>query len=772
MNILKPYISAFRINRKKITTVVYLLVLTGVFVAALRIAPPVKALLHYVSPEGGDYETIQEALDQADINISDVILVQSGFTYNETLNITKPWKLRSNDLSDPSTTVICGEGSYHVVTLTANNTRISGFTIKNGTSLFSGINIVSSGNNISGNIISHNSVGIAFGNVSSQNIIHNNTISENEHFGVVIKGYDNKLTENLILNNENLGGVEILGYRTELYNNTIASNEWWGITIRRSDNVIRENKICDNQGGGIRVLYTLYNNTIQSNTIRSNKEHGIYLEGSTNVTILGNTVSSNNETGLYLHYSGNNTITNNTIWQNAHFGIHLFNSNSNELVDNMIGYPLGDHQQRGIYLYFSNGNNISENQIFNHVGNGIHLDNSHYNDIATKNEIKGNDICGIILQSSRNNNISDNCITYSEKGIYLANADLNTIALNILENNKNGIFLNSSNNNDVITNHVKGYPSSHIGFKIDSSRNNTLTSNTIEGNPYNFGVLGTELGHFIHTIESSNLVDGKQIYYLVNQSNLFVNNSTFPNMGYVALVNCTAIRVRSCPLPNSPHAQLSKNLQGILLAWTKESEIETSVMQGNYYGISLVWSNNNTVIHNGILESRFGIHILYSDDNNITRNNVQENAAAAIHSELSTNNTFWHNNFASTWQIEIDYSPNIWNGTIGNSTFGNYWHEYPGDPPYEFNLSNTDYHPLLRPLMSTFEGDFNWDGAIDIFDVVMVAAAYLSSPGDDRWNPFVDLYDPDNWEGEPSGWKIDIFDVVGATKGYNTRREC
>jgi hypothetical protein len=47
--------------------------------------------------------------------------------------------------------------------------------------------------------------------------------------------------------------------------------------------------------------------------------------------------------------------------------------------------------------------------------------------------------------------------------------------------------------------------------------------------------------------------------------------------------------------------------------------------------------------------------------------------------------------------------------------------------------------------------DINKDGLIDIFDLVVVALAYSSKPGDANWNPIADL----NRDGI-----VDIYDIA------------
>jgi len=54
-------------------------------------------------------------------------------------------------------------------------------------------------------------------------------------------------------------------------------------------------------------------------------------------------------------------------------------------------------------------------------------------------------------------------------------------------------------------------------------------------------------------------------------------------------------------------------------------------------------------------------------------------------------------------------------------------------------------------------GDINGDGIVDVFDFIIVAAAFGSKPGDSKWNPDADL----NSDG-----LIDIFDVEAVAKNF------
>jgi hypothetical protein len=57
-------------------------------------------------------------------------------------------------------------------------------------------------------------------------------------------------------------------------------------------------------------------------------------------------------------------------------------------------------------------------------------------------------------------------------------------------------------------------------------------------------------------------------------------------------------------------------------------------------------------------------------------------------------------------------------------------------------------------------GDMNGDGHVDIFDLVMICAAYDSVPGDPNWNPIADFC-------RPFGL-IDIFDICTCAQYYES----
>jgi len=88
-----------------------------------------------------------------------------------------------------------------------------------------------------------------------------------------------------------------------------------------------------------------------------------------------------------------------------------------------------------------------------------------------------------------------------------------------------------------------------FGLTISGSSQNFLRRNILFNNSHNLLVLGSwSIDDFIQDIDSSNLVDGKPVYYLVNEENLSINPVTFPNVGYLAVVNSNNVQIANLSL--------------------------------------------------------------------------------------------------------------------------------------------------------------------------------------------------------------------------------
>jgi len=214
-----------------------------------------------------------------------------------------------------------------------------------------------------------------------------------------------------------------------------------------------------------------------------------------------------------------------------------------------------------------------------------------------------------------------------------------------------------------------------LGILLDSSSLNLLKNNNITANRYNFGVQGLELSHFIQDVDTSNLVDGKPIYYWVNR-----NESEVPSdAGYVALVNSTNIMVRNLNLKN--------NLAGILITCSGNSTITNNTVSKNYVGIWLLFSSNDTVSGNNVTTNGlvrltslgstaiggFGVGVCNSSNNIISDNEISENNGQGISLYgFSNGNSILRNNMVGNSLKGIDlygasYNNISWN-VIANHT--------------------------------------------------------------------------------------------------------
>jgi len=292
-----------------------------------------------------------------------------------------------------------------------------------------------------------------------------------------------------------------------------------------------------------------------------------------------------------------------------------------------------EFQYSGVYLSNVTGCEISGNKIEDN-GAGILLRNSDRNTIS-ENAITGNEKGGILLYGSSNNimsanNVTNNMgwnaygidITYSTKffGWFTDRySDYNTINGNNVTENTYGIRLRASFYNTLTANTVTN--NSGNGICMETSAYNILRDNNIAGNQYNFGVFTlwdeVDLSTYTQDIDSSNKVNGKPVYYLMDQRDLIIDSI---DIGYLALINCTNIRIKGVTLANSG--------QGLLLAFTSNSRIEKVTLAHNRVGIHILNSDTNSITANNVIDNGVGINLYRASFSNITENTITNNGVS------------------------------------------------------------------------------------------------------------------------------------------------
>ena len=272
---------------------------------------------------------------------------------------------------------------------------------------------------------------------------------------------------------------------------------------------------------------------------------------------------------------------------------------------------------------------------------------------------------GIRIAGRENVTVTNLKIKAFMSGIEIAESSNVTICGNNITANVYGIALgNSSRSNTVFGNYVAD---NSYGIYLEDSSNQILYENVIDNNAFSFHVIGSEPCHFVHSIDASNLVNGKPVYYIVNQTNLVLTNVTHPQVGYLALANCTNITVDGLSLANTAPV--------LLLAYTSNSTIMNSLMTNSnaangWYGVLLESSYNNTFARNNITENNTGMLLKNSSHNTFTSNNIKNNGLGARLMLSSDNNVFISNNIANSNEgVSLERSCN--NTFAGNNVTGN-----------------------------------------------------------------------------------------------------
>jgi hypothetical protein len=124
--------------------------------------------------------------------------------------------------------------------------------------------------------------------------------------------------------------------------------------------------------------------------------------------------------------------------------------------------------------------------------------------------------------------------------------------------------------------------------------------------------------------------------------------------------------------------------------------------------------------------------------------------------------TAYYNNTSIATQTVVDLPPGeeatltfLWD-TSGLEPCNNYTISTEASPvPYEFDLTNNylaDGYVKIK-----IWGDVNGDGKVDILDIAIIATAFGSYPGHERWNPDADIN---------RDQKVDILDLAIAAANY------
>ena len=232
------------------------------------------------------------------------------------------------------------------------------------------------------------------------------------------------------------------------------------------------------------------------------------------------------------------------------------------------------------------------NKIFDCKGNTI------------SGNISAEDISGIYLFEQSGNTIKNCVIQNFYYGINLYSASGNTLLNNTLNSGTYGIYMYTSADNNLTGNtlnmNLYGIYLESISI-VKPSSNNLLRNNSMNNNTYNFNMDGYDISDYYQDIDTSNMVDGKPVYYLTDTTNAEIPGDA----GFVGLISCDNITVKDL--------NLSKNFYGILLMNTTNSKIINNTVHSNEMGIYLENSPENKLVNNTMKGNTFNFNVLGSD---------------------------------------------------------------------------------------------------------------------------------------------------------------
>lgn len=390
------------------------------------------------------------------------------------------------------------------------------------------------------------------------------------------------------------------------------------VTVNKTLNLIAQGKaiVIPDQSADPGFTVTANSSIIQGFTIQNHI--GIIIKAD-NCKISNNTIIPDNEELDGIQVSSNYcTISDNKI-SNCRDGIIIQGDNcivSDNTITNCQGDPEDQDDGCGINVQTSNNCTISGNNISDCLLNGIHISKST-KCIIKNNILSGNGYGQIKTELKENDSALEN----------------STVPGFNDSEGANGIFISDSSENTLEGNQIQN---NNYGIGINNSPNNILTGNILLNNTYNLGISDdNNASGYLQNIDTSNTVNGKQVYYLIGAYNLTIDGNSSPyssGIGYLGLVSCNNITIKNISISN--------NYQGILLAGSHNCLITGNQFTDNTVGIDMNYTTGNTVKGNiKIINNQCGV-------------NIEGSLKSYISDTISNNG--WGINISNSSQIKIE----------------------------------------------------------------------------------------------------------------------
>jgi nitrous oxidase accessory protein len=336
-----------------------------------------------VNPGNG---TLQAAIDTA--QAGDTLLLASG-TYSGSVDIYKSLTLTGTASNNSNIknggTIIDGEGTSHVINISAPDVTIKGLSILNSGDVLedenSGIFITDKGDrtHIEASFFEHNLIGIYLKGPESVTVIGNEIIGSQFHRmndrgnGVYIWNASNTIIKNNVIR-YGRDGIYVNVSRNNIYIGNHLSDLRFAIHYMHTNDSEISNNTSINNHVGFALMFS-DRLKVTNNLSKGDSERGLFFNYANYSVIEGNRVTGGTEKCLFIYNANYNQINNNSL-EECDIGIHFTaGSDKNEIYNNAFINNRTQVKYVGTrYIEWSKngqGNFWSDNIAFDIDGNGI-----------------------------------------------------------------------------------------------------------------------------------------------------------------------------------------------------------------------------------------------------------------------------------------------------------------------------------------------------------------------------------------------------------------
>ncbi|MEM4735625.1 MAG: NosD domain-containing protein [Candidatus Thorarchaeota archaeon] len=329
---------------------------------------------------------------------------------------------------------------------------------------------------------------------------------------------------------------------------------------------------------------------------------------------------------------------------------------------------------------------------------------------------------GIVLVDVANGVVRNNIVERHYDGVYVYDSPGTVLTNNTLTRCRRGFILYLSSSCSLVNNTLVDSAIYLLESNSCNLAENVLTNGGVI-------IVGDNVAHWSHDM-SDNLVNGKQLGYLVGLTNVTLDGSQY---GQIVLVDCSDVTVRDAVLEHTSigvqlgfsqgcvltNVTVLGGIYGFYLYGSVSCALHNCTAVGNDYdgfsidhsaqtvstgnnatnnfrsGIAMWYSPSCHVADNTVRANRFGMMLSQSSYSTLVRNSVTDNDHYGVLVDACSGltiymNEFYHNGVENAWD---DGSSNSWDDGV---SVGNCWDDYQGTGTYSIpgSAGSVDHYPV------------------------------------------------------------------------------